>query len=416
MSLTPKSKSFGDLFTTSGGTNGYVMGPAGLYVPQAAPAIEYDADSHAPLGLRCRGEAATNVLTASVAGTADAAYFTTANAPGIVQGQAAKKYTRTATGSNALFYSSSFVAGTGQVMTWWGIYESDPITPNTGLFLNFFNRTGSAQRVLGKYNLQTGAATVTLTGGASGSASMTLLQTVGPNGGKVWFCRLVGTVINGEEWRAEFYPDRTDAATLGVVGNIQYAHHWQLEAGAVDAPSPIVTSGETVTRSVDFVSIADLPSKPWWNAAEGTVLIDFTKRGAANTTASERVLTIRSSSAERIMVFMNYSTGLLSWLLTTGGSEKFRVGLGANPVDSERTQLVLSFQNGRFIASRNGGTPSVTTGAHTLPTGSLAMLVGSDPADAARLNGVVHQMRYWPKAANASEIASITPSTAIIQG
>ncbi|QFZ84633.1 hypothetical protein GFK26_18575 [Variovorax paradoxus] len=397
MPTTLTEKTFPQIFTSSGGVGGTVVNDQGKVVPAAAPAFDYDPVTKAPRGLRFRGPARTNLLIGSqiLAGLAEgttppavasttvdgescvAATFTSASAVGYA---GSRVRSTTAVGANVVagtVYSTSAYVKLSRPLTG-GESINVYYTGASGMGGFLISAANSGQFVDRFARVITQSATPVGTGGV-----YPVVHTAGPltSNLTVWFCK------------------------------------GQIEA-ASEASSYIPTTTAAVARSVDQVWIPNLQQAPWFNQAEGTMLMKFVQR-AMPATAMLFGITSAASANDRMLVYLGGAGGASSV-----AANVFRAGVqqaslsvpnSAAPLGTLR-KVAASWKLGRLVVQVDELPPTVSgvpaLPAYVAPTFWLGQRNGGgDPMD-----GEILDFAYWPKAANAAEIAAITPDTELIAG
>lgn len=404
--------------TATGGANSTTINQLGFFDNVSAPAIEYDPVTHTAIGLRTHGPTRQNYITSSaptLTGNQDQ-YYHFDNVNGMISGQNAIKYTRVTTGTPPMNNPGNTITGAAVVRYCQSsIIETVPgeLSTTSTTQLTFYRATATTGvYASASFNWKTGVATVTTSGG-SPTAVMTLLSTNGPNGGNVYQISLsYGYPGDSSTHVAYHYVINESTAGAALI-----VHHRQLEligntAGALGgATSPIKTTTVAVTRTSDQPTISNIEAKSWWNPNEGTMLVDFTFRGTAP--ASDRMWEIIGADANnRILVY--YSTGSMFFQVRVAGSDVVSMSNGIVPTIGSTVRIVCSWTQDRFLMTTNGGTV-LSDFSGSIPAGLTRLWLGCEggggPAD-----GTIRVLKYWPKAANASELPNIGPETTTITG
>ncbi|MCY1197861.1 hypothetical protein D9M72_92290 [compost metagenome] len=396
MATTLTEKTFPQIFTSSGGVGGTVVNDQGKVVPAVAPAFEYDPVTKEPRGLRFRGLARTNLLIGSqiLAGVAEgttpptvasvtidgeacvAATFTSASAAGYA-GSRVRSNTAGANIANGTTYSTSLY-----------VKLSRPLTGSESINVYYTGASGMGGFLISAANSAQFAERFTrsITQNITPAATGTIYPVVHTAGAlasnlTVWFCK------------------------------------GQVEA-ASEASSYIPTTTAAVARSVDQVWIPNLQQASWFNQAEGTMLMKFVQR-AMPATAMLFGITSAASANDRMLVYLGGAGGASSV-----AANVFRAGVqqaslsvpnSAAPLGTLR-KVAASWKLGRLVVQVDELPPTVSglpaLPAYVAPTFWLGQRNGGgDPMD-----GEILDFAYWPKAANAAEIAAITPDTELIAG
>lgn len=183
---------------------------------------------------------------------------------------------------------------------------------------------------------------------------------------------------------------------------------WQpdLVTGAF-AGSPIPTTTAAVTRAADVSGVSNINTKPWFNATEGTLFVDF-QRGAEvniNTCA----LSVDNGSVT--------SNGILIQQADTAFNLEFNIQAFVAGVlvlsqsissgtANIRAKIAVAYKDGDWAICLNGGT--VYTSAVAVPAGLTTMRIGKHTAVADTLNGVIKNVAFYGARLPNSTLQTIT--------
>lgn len=234
----------------------------------------------------------------------------------------------------------------------------------TNLLLN--NATLSTQSVT------VAASQYTLSFYGTGTVTLSGVSTAGP---------LVGT---GAANRVPLtFTPTAGSLTCTVSGTVTNA---QLELGAF-ASSIIPTTGTAATRQLDLAKITTLT--PWFNAAAGTIVVQFSLRAASGT---QTVWSLDDGTGnERYTLRAN--AGTLGMFVNDGNVQQALLSLGS--VSANTTyRVAFAYAVNDFAASINGAAAVVDT-AGTLPT-VTQLVIGSRISGTEPLFGWVGSLSCWP--------------------
>ena len=184
--------------------------------------------------------------------------------------------------------------------------------------------------------------------------------------------------------------------TLTVSGTVQAA---QLEAGNC-ATSYIATTGSAASRAYDELV---LPLGPWWNEAEGTLLIEW----ADLNQQSGNTRIIAMTGAQTMLNFgnpsgVNNSVILQAW----NGSTALAITAGADITKGIRRGALAWSASGRSIAAAG----LVGSNAGPLFTGAAPsqLWLGSQASGVLPANGCLRRLRFWPRRMTDAELVGMT--------
>lgn len=200
----------------------------------------------------------------------------------------------------------------------------------------------------------------------------------------------------------------------GVAG--MYAWGAQLEAGTF-VTSVILTGSDPLERSTDVSTILNVDQSPWLNLQEGTIYVRFVQRGAP-LGVSQMVFGVTSNLtvADRMLVYLD-GDNLVGANVYRQAIEQATVAVPASAAPAGQVRKVaLSWKAGRLVLQVDA-LPPVSAPMAALPDYSApGLFIGHRNGGADPLCAEFQEFVYWPKAANAAEIAAITPATEVIAG
>lgn len=178
------------------------------------------------------------------------------------------------------------------------------------------------------------------------------------------------------------------SSTFTVSGTVQYA---QLEAGAF-ATSFIPTSGTSVTRNADAVSMTGTNFSDWYNAAEGTMFFEgstFVDQGAKTVSFAEISNGVSTSFTMTLGMF-SASAALFAVVNTT---TQANIDLGAFSLNTV-LRLTGAYKANSFAAAKNGNT-TLTDTSGSIP--AVSQLIIGQRLGGPYMNGHARKFFYWPQ-------------------
>ena len=400
MPTTLAPKSFAQLFTATGGANGTVVDATGKIVVQAAPAINHNPVSKVPLGLRLRGLDKTNLFKYS----ADLTQLSVWNAGGT---SAPTRVPNVYMAPDGTMSGDEVINQGGNSHIAQTLADS---TQNSVYSVVFRIRAGtSTTAAFGLYNNAWPAQTCTILSGPGSVSSAAYCTITGLTA--AWTTvqvTLNAPIAAGQQLRFLVYPETTSGGTAGRSVGL-----WGLEAyQGTPSTTYIPTAAAAVTRTVERITIANLHQQPWWNPAEGTILVDFdvaaTSAGLVQSTP--RILHI--SSGNNAIQLWQSPTNKIGARFDVNGTVTWNVEVAPFAFDAA-LRGVVSWKAGRQVVRVNEAIRTLAAAAPNLSSG-VTFRLGHASADA--FDGHIHRITYWPKAANEAEIATLNPDTELITG
>ena len=169
----------------------------------------------------------------------------------------------------------------------------------------------------------------------------------------------------------------------------------QLELGAFPT-SYIPTTTAAVTRSADVCQITGSDFSGFWNASEGSAVIEFDSGGA--TTASDvYLLNASSSGAFTTMALWSYlstTSNNVIHRIRSGGSDVFNENIGSIYTVGASAKIGLALKSGDSGITFNGGSSVTNSSTFTL-SGINTFYFGQSPTGTAALNGHIARLRYY---------------------
>ncbi|KLN57611.1 phage head spike fiber domain-containing protein [Variovorax paradoxus] len=396
--LTPKT--FAELLTASGGANGTVVDVAGNIVGMSAPAFDYHPVTHEPIGLRLRGTARTNLIKHS-SDLTQAAWAIGGSSPTTINANAYLAPDGSMTGDE-LIRGGTANGSISQTF--------EPVTINS--IYSFVFRIRAGTWTTAAFGLHTGdwaVQTGTILSGPGVIDNAAALKTISGLTSE-WTTVLLKTsaaVAAGAALRFYLYPEVYNAGTAGRSIGL-----WGFEAYAGDhSTTYIATGAASVTRTPDRVTIGNLQLQPWWNPAEGTILVDFSV-AALSPALLQYPGVVRILGGSNSIQMFQTPTQKIGVRFDVGGVNTWNTEIAAFTLDVP-LRGVISWKEGRQLARINETVLSRAQAGPVL-SANVELRLGQVATDA--FDGRIRQITYWPKAANATEIANLSPDTERIVG
>lgn len=384
-----------DLVTLSGGAGGTVMRQDGLIVSASAPRFDHD-----PVSLACKGllieEQRTNLLTYSAQRDNAPAWSktdTTVTADALAGPDgttAVDLLTEGSAGTAQLVQAASVVANTTLTYSdvfkrgnhdWIAVAVRDAANPSTHYVRAFFNL---ASGTVG-----------TVDAGASGTGQTASIE---DEGGGFYRCRLSGkpgTTATSAEVVSR--SAASDGSSSRVNGATRYAWAAQLEAGAY-ATSYIPTTSVAVTRTADSAVIIGTNFSSWFNASEGTFVVEFD-----TINDNQHLFGLATDSNNRMQVYRGGS--VLSVYIASGGVSQWADSLaGAIAADNK---VAFAYKANDCAAVLNGGAV-LTDGAVAVPTVPSLAIGRYGPSAGYEMGGHIRRIRYWPRRLSNAELVELS--------
>jgi len=173
-----------------------------------------------------------------------------------------------------------------------------------------------------------------------------------------------------------------------VTGSVQYA---QLEAG-VFASSFIPTAGSSVTRAPDIARMTGTDFSSWYNATEGTFVVNADVL-AVNSTVQQNPISLYTS-ATNLMRFWLWEGAptFVRWTVANVSTQADIVS-GAQTANTP-FKAAAAYKLNDFAASYNGAA-ALTDTAGTVPVGFTQFNLGSQTGSFGYLNGHLRSVVYY---------------------
>ena len=168
----------------------------------------------------------------------------------------------------------------------------------------------------------------------------------------------------------------------------------QIESGSVST-SVIPTSGSTVTRQADDLSITGSDFTDFYNQSEGTIYVESELQRETEVGFQPFLFDADNGDANRVLLY-NETAGDVLGLVRAAGAG-YQINLGTHPAVNTLSRTAFSYISNNLQGSKDGNsiTP-VTTAA--IPTAISRLNVGSHytKSEALYLNGRIKRLIYWP--------------------
>lgn len=194
------------------------------------------------------------------------------------------------------------------------------------------------------------------------------------------------------------------AVVIGTSGDSVAVKYGQLELGTL-ATSYIPNVASANTRADDDVTIS-LADVPQWNAAAGTILIDFV---AGPSVASKTLLDISDGTTdERIFVNINASS-FAGFSVTTGGGVVASVfDVLTTIVPLSRNKFALSFKEDSFNFALNGVLATADTGGAMPAVDQIQFGANLTKTASTFMNGHLRSVRYFAGELTTANLIALT--------
>jgi hypothetical protein len=164
----------------------------------------------------------------------------------------------------------------------------------------------------------------------------------------------------------------------------------QLEQGAF-ATSVIPTTTTALTRNADAASMTGTNFSDWYNAAEGTFVVNF---AIPNATDSRSQLTAGDGTAnERIIITNNSSLSGTAFRVVDGGSDQCDISRSQSFANNATVKVAGAYKVNDFAISQNGGSVGTDTSG-TLPT-VTTLFIGTNGV-VQYSNSYIQRIAYYP--------------------
>jgi len=264
------------------------------------------------------------------------------------------------------------------------------VKPNGRTNITFYNDVGAT---LSRFNLDNPSSNVEIF--PNGWYRLSSQYTSDPNNPQntSFFIGMEDSVYTGNFYGSKPYQGN------GVSGF--YVWGAQCEEGSFPT-SYIPTSGSTVTRSPDIVSIEGTNFSSWYNQSEGTVYVDFDK---ATTERQQTFAISDGTQVNRMSVYYSNNTAV-SYIGSPAGGYDQSVYIASSPLLS--SEYILGYSSGNTKPAIDGNLGTVITEPN-LPTNTTLFLGRREAGDALyMLNGHISRLAYFPTRKTDQELVNMT--------
>jgi len=394
MTTTLTEKTFAQLLTAAGGANGTRVNAQGRIEAAVAPAFDYDPITLAARGLRFRGPVRTNLLTNSQLSALGVAEGTTPPTVGVatVDGEAC----------SAVTFTPAMASG----------YPGSRWRPNSSAAAIVASTTYSTSSYVKLSRPLVGSEAINVYYTGSNGMGSTNISAVNSAPYAERFTRVVmGNATPGNT--GTIYPVVHIVSTLASNLTV-WICKGQVEVGAA-ASGYIPTNAGVVARTIDAVTISNVHQAPWFNMVEGTFLVDFDISTMPPASMNFGVFCVSNAANTSYLIASIASNGSVAVQAPAPITVASTAGLV--PVGAIR-RLVVSYKAGAKILLSVEGGAAIQSG----PTfggfagGGHELRLGNFAGNPGPLDGHLQNFVYWPKAASATEIATLTPETETLTG
>lgn len=249
-------------------------------------------------------------------------------------------------------------------------------------------RFGVAASAQGFVNFDLNAGTVGTIGATVSSASIT------PAGNGWYRCAITATTAAVSS-NAGFYivaSATSGSAETNTLTTSVFLYGAQLEAGAF-ATSVIPTTTAQVTRAADVAVMTGTNFSSWYNQSEGTIVAQASTQ--RTTGAAVRVLQIDDGTTDnRHSISFDGTSPSTTFNAATIVSAVSQASFALPVTPLAVSKLAYAYKANDFAASVNGGAVS-TDVSGTVPSGLIAMRIGSLVGGIQQLNGLVSSITYY---------------------
>lgn len=180
---------------------------------------------------------------------------------------------------------------------------------------------------------------------------------------------------------------------FGNGGDGDQVYIWGVQLEQASAPSTYIpTTTEQVTRAADVCSVNTL--SPWYNAMEGTLVVDGIPLSASGALAN--VVTLDDGTSNNRIHLRHTSTTSGSGIVLVAGVVQASFTSPANswPIMASR-KAAIAYKENSFAFSVSGGAP-LTDSAGLVPAVSR-MIIGAAPGYSSAFNGIISRITYYPR-------------------
>lgn len=190
----------------------------------------------------------------------------------------------------------------------------------------------------------------------------------------------------------------------GTEGEGLFVFGAQLEAGAFPT-SYIPTEASAVTRNADVATVTGTNFSDFFNAAEGTFVLDFSLIGLRSL-AGQRILSVDDESTDNYIAIVSTGTNARNSLLYNGSFQATNTTPATTFVAGVEYQTSVAYKEDYSFAADNGVSGNLDTTV-VLPTGLDTLRFGR-ASNAQGNNLLVRRLRFYKQAITLAEAAAFT--------
>lgn len=390
--MTLQSKTFSELITFSRASGGWYFNSSGMLVQAAAnePRIDYD-----PVTLACRGllieEQRTNLCRGSESfstthgwgGNLSATQHASAQFHGVPYVELKKQLSLDS--ENRSVSLGSVASGTSLVARA-ALRAGTASVVSVGLY-----QVGSAWGAWGDSTARVvrgPGAVYQVSGGLWAFSGLSAAEDTVVEVTRIYSATETGSLY--------IYPGGSNSTTIGASILATCA---QVEAGSF-ATSYIKAEASQVTRAADFCTVDTL--SPWFNALEGTFVIEGGGAGAAGGETSTRYAALSNGTNDERLIM--YGGSLISY---SGNTAVGSTPTAGSFLASAKRAWAYKPNDAAFC---NAGGPVTTADSFSLPVGLSTLAIGrnSPGGGSTFVNGHIKSLSYYPKRLSNSELQALT--------
>lgn len=218
--------------------------------------------------------------------------------------------------------------------------------------------------------------------------------------GNGWYrCHLTATTTTITSAVLGIYATESNNVTSALNSEV-YLWGSQVEGGLFST-SYIPTTSASATRIIESAVIAILT--PWFNAAEGSMCLEFTTGKA---TSNLRVLWFDDGTSSNFITVLSSAASLGPYFaMTSGGTSQYSPGAVPTSLQDTTYKFSYTYKTNDTISARNG-VLLASDALAAIPTVTI-LRIGRD-LFGNQLNGCVRKIAYYPKRLTNTELQALT--------
>lgn len=171
----------------------------------------------------------------------------------------------------------------------------------------------------------------------------------------------------------------------------------QVEAGHCPT-SRIATTSGSVTRNADAILLSGAAFSGYWNAVQGTLLVEWLMLDEPLSSELPAVLSINNNTtAERINVLIVPTTPTMRLAMVDGGVSQAACDVGTPAYDGTAMRVAGAWRLNDVRAAASGGVLSTADTAATLPTPTQIEVGAQNGGLSANTPIWFRRIAYWPR-------------------